>query len=333
MLFFFYGPDSFRVKRKVDAIIAGYKAKHKSGMNFRYFDFSQTGELDELKNFLGAFSMFQEKKLAVVENIFEADEDILAGFAEYLKKEGVFKTAESFLVVPQLLELNNDKKKKQKYSIKEGGAKNLFSLLTSKESQSEEFEFISGAKLEQWIKKEVERIGGKIELLAARKLIEFAGADLWRLQNEIGKLAAYKNGEAITEGDIEEMVESKIETDIFKMIDALAARNKILAFKHLHRHLARGESEIYILTMLAYQFRNLILVKSEVEKGSQFGALAKKIKMHPFVLRKTFDQSKNFSFAALENIYEKLMETDIAVKSGRLESQAALDLLVAEIAG
>ncbi|KKS68910.1 MAG: polymerase III, delta subunit protein [Parcubacteria group bacterium GW2011_GWA1_42_7] len=251
-------------------------------------------ELDELKNFLGAFSMFQEKKLAVVENIFEADEDILAGFAEYLKKEGVFKTAESFLVVPQLLELNNDKKKKQKYSIKEGGAKNLFSLLTSKESQSEEFEFISGAKLEQWIKKEVERIGGKIDLNAARKLIEFAGADLWRLQNEIGKLAAYK---------------------------------------HLHRHLARGESEIYILTMLAYQFRNLILVKSEVEKGSQFGALAKKIKMHPFVLRKTFDQSKNFSFPALENIYEKLMETDIAVKSGRLESQAALDLLVAEIAG
>jgi DNA polymerase-3 subunit delta len=75
------------------------------------------------------------------------------------------------------------------------------------------------------------------------------------------------------------------------------------------------------------------LVKSEVERGSQFPALAKKIKMHPFVLRKTFDQSKNFSFQALKNIYEKLAQTDMAVKSGRLESRAALDLLVAEIAG
>lgn len=333
MLFFFYGSDSFRIKQKVNAVVAEYKAKHKSGMNFRCFDFSREEEFEELKNFFGAFSMFQEKKLGIVANLFEAEGEVLFRLAEYLKKEGILKTAENFLVVEQILEFNADKKKKEKYSFKDENAKKIFSLLTSRDSQSQEFDLLTGSKLEQWIKNEAERNGGRIGISAARKLIEFAGADLWRLQNEIAKLAAYKSGEAIADRDIEEMVESKIEADIFKMVDALAARNKTAAFKHLHRHLARGESEIYILTMLAYQFRNLVLVKSETEKGSQFPALAQKIKMHPFVLRKTFDQSKNFSFSALKNIYEKLMETDIAVKSGRAEPQAALDLLVAEIAG
>jgi DNA polymerase-3 subunit delta len=55
--------------------------------------------------------------------------------------------------------------------------------------------------------------------------------------------------------------------------------------------------------------------------------------MHPFVLRKSFDQAKNFSFSALKKIYSRLAEIDIAIKSGRIEPRVALDLMVQEIAG
>lgn len=101
----------------------------------------------------------------------------------------------------------------------------------------------------------------------------------------------------------------------------------------MHRHLARGESEIYLLTMLIYQFFNLILVKDQIERGAQFQSLGKKIKMHPFVLRKTFEQSKGFTFPVLKKIYERLLEIDLGIKSGKIEAQAALDLVVGEIAG
>jgi len=153
------------------------------------------------------------------------------------------------------------------------------------------------------------------------------------MQNEIEKLINFKSGKTITEADVEELVKAKIDSDIFKTIDALASRNKLTAFKLLHQHLSQGESEIYLLSMLAYQFRNLLLVKSQLEQGTQFQSLGKKINLHPYVLRKSFDQSKSFSLAALKKIYERLAEIDLGIKSGQMESRVALDLIVGEITG
>ena len=85
--------------------------------------------------------------------------------------------------------------------------------------------------------------------------------------------------------------------------------------------------------MLVYQFRNLLLVKSEIERGVQFQALAQTIKLHPFVLRKSFEQGRGFTLMALKRIYERLLELDVATKSGRIDAQVALDLVVGEITG
>ncbi|MBU2036852.1 DNA polymerase III subunit delta, partial [Patescibacteria group bacterium] len=69
----------------------------------------------------------------------------------------------------------------------------------------------------------------------------------------------------------------------------------------------------------------------EIERGVQFHSLAKTVKLHPYVLRKSFEQGKGFTFPALKKIYERLLELDIAIKSGRIEPQVALDLVVGEI--
>lgn len=331
MVFFFYGADSFRIRQKVNSIIEGYQAKHKSGLNFGKFDFGETEALDKLKNFLDSSSMFAEKKLAVVTGLFLAGKDIQEDFLEYLKKSDILKTQDNFLVVAQELVLAEDKRSKQKYVLK--NSQELFKALTNKNAKTEEFDFLVGVKLEAWIKKEAEQAGAKIEPGAARKLAASIGADLWQMKNEIDKLAAFVSGKIINEKMVDDMVKAKVASDIFKTIDALASRNRQAALSLLHRHLSQGESEIYLLSMLVYQFRNLVLVKSEIERGAQFQALAKTIKLHPYVLRKSFEQGKGFSFPALKKIYERLLELDIAIKSGRIEPQVALDLVVNEITG
>jgi DNA polymerase-3 subunit delta len=234
-------------------------------------------------------------------------------------------------VVKQELARNEERKNGQKYAL--GDNKDFFKKLTSSLAKNEEFDLLTGAKLENWIKKETEENNAKIEPAAIRRLAASVGPDLWQMANEISKLALFCDGRIIGEKDINALVRAKIESDIFKTIDALAAKNKKAALEFLHRHLARGESEIYLLTMLIYQFRNLILVKDQIERGAQFQSLGKKIKMHPFVLRKTFEQSKGFTFPVLKKIYERLLEIDLGIKSGKIEAQAALDLVVGEIAG
>jgi len=330
MVYFFYGEDDFRLKQKINSVVAGYQAKHKSGFNFGYFDLTQEGEWKKLKNFFDSYSMFAEKKLAVVKDLFDVRKDIKEKFLEYLKASGILKTTESFLVVGQKLERSAERKSKD-YVLEDN--KDLFKKLISKAVNAEEFNFLSGVKLEVWIKKQVQERGGQIEAVAVKKLAAFAGSDLWRVSNEIDKLISYKNSKLILAADIDELVGAKIENDIFKTVDALANRNKQMALSLLHRHLAEGESEIYLLSMLIYQFRNLLLVKSEIERGAQFQSLTKTIKLHPYVLRKSFEQSKRFTLLALKRIYERLLELDIAIKTGRIEALVALDLVVGEITG
>ena len=76
MVYFFYGEDDFRLKRKISSVAAEYQAKHKSGFNFGYFDLAQEGEWEKLKNFFDSYSMFAEKKLAVVKDLFDVGKDI-----------------------------------------------------------------------------------------------------------------------------------------------------------------------------------------------------------------------------------------------------------------
>jgi DNA polymerase-3 subunit delta len=330
MVYFFYGADSYRIRQKVNKVIESYQAKHKSGLNFGRFDFAEE-DFSKVKNFLESYSMFEEKKLAVLENLFGAGAETLEKFTDFLEKSDIVKTADNFLVIAQELEVSAERRAKEKYILR--GGKESFKKLTAKNIEAEEFDFLGGVKLENWVNKEVAGQGGKISAEAVKKITVYVGADLWQMQNELGKLISFKGGKTITGADIDSLVKAKIENDIFKTIDALAARNKTAALKFLHRHLAEGESEIYLLGMLVYQFRNLLLVKDQIERGTPVYGLEKKLKLNPFVLRKSFEQSKNFSLGVLKKIYERLLEIDLDIKSGRVEAKAALDLVISEIAG
>lgn len=333
MLYFFYGADAWRMRQKVNELMAKYQAKHQSGLNFGRFDFSQEENFEPFKNFLEAYSMFAEKKLAVVENCFEASATVKESFLALIERGDILKTEEKFVVVVQEMKLNEDRKKKEKYVLKDELVKKLFAKLTGQKINQEEFNLLTGTKLESWITQAVQKLGGQIETSAVKKLAAYVGSDLWQLSNEVNKLVNFKVEQSIAEQDIDTLVRAKIESNIFKTIDALASRQKAVAFKMLHQDLTQGESVIALLGMLVYQFRNLLLVKSQIEQGVPFYNLERKLGLHPFVLRKTYEQSKNFSLPALKKIYERLAEIDLAIKSGQIEPQIALDLVVGEITG
>ena len=90
------------------------------------------------------------------------------------------------------------------------------------------------------------------------------------------------------------LVKSKIDTDIFKTVDALARGDKKTALKLLHDHLESGEDPFYLLSMYFYQFRNLVKVKPLAEKNMSPAEITSKLKMHPFVARKSLEQAQEF---------------------------------------
>jgi DNA polymerase-3 subunit delta len=315
MIIFLYGPDTFRSNQKLKEIAEEYKAKHKSGLNFQSFDWSAT-VLGEIKNILSSVSMFDEKKLVIVKNA------CVAAKTEQEELMGILEEKKVLLdgsVIVVFYEVNKPEKSE------------LFSWLVKHVKMSECFESLTGAKLINWVKKEIEKAGSQIQASALEKLISSVGLDLWQMQNEINKLVSYKVNKLITEEDIDLLVRSKYDPNIFATIDALAARNKNLAYKLMHQHLEQGENEIYILTMFVYQFRNLLQIKSLIDAGIQSNMLAKKTGLHPFVIKKSWSQLRNFSQDVLKKIYERLLQIDVSIKKGKMEPQTALDLIVGEI--
>ena len=303
------------MREKLKEIIRHYKEIHKSGLNLDYFDCQKEsdGEIfNDFKNGIRQTSMFKEKKLAVITNPFSD-----SGF-----KEKFLKDAKDFLKSEDIILLYQEGK------IKENDT--LFKFL-KKNTKLQEFSLLGGLKLKEWIKKEFEKNKAKIEPRALEILVEYIGNDLWRMANEIKKLVSFKPKQIIKAEDVRILVRSKIETDIFKTIDAIAQKNKKQALELLHKHLEKGDSPLYLLSMINYQFRNLLIVKDFLEKYKPYNVILKKSGLHPFVVKKSYYQCQKFSFQELKKIYQKIFQADLDIKTGRIESEMALDLLITEI--
>jgi len=307
MIILLHGQDSYRSREKLNEIINRYKASHKNELNLRRLE-GRDLDFQDFKNEFQIVPMFKEKKLLILNNVFSNK----SFQEEFLKNSDKLTNSEHVVVF---------------YEDKEAAGNDALFKFLKKHAKVQEFQMLSPQKLRNWLKKEFSKRQADVALTAIDKLAEFVGDNLWQLSNEVKKLSAFKKGGRVEVKDVELLVKPKINTDIFKTIDAIALRRKSQALDLLHRHLEKGDNPLYLLTMINYQFRNILEVKDLLEKGKPLS----RCKLHPFVVRKSFQQAQRFSFQELKKIYRKIFEADYNIKTGKLEPQTALDLLIAEI--
>jgi DNA polymerase-3 subunit delta len=83
--------------------------------------------------------------------------------------------------------------------------------------------------------------------------------------------------------------------------------------------------------MISYQFRNLLTIKELQDAQIPYNLIAKRSGLHPFVVQKSSYLCNQFSFLQLKKIYRKIFQVDSDIKTGKIEPETALDLLLAEI--
>ncbi len=312
MIYFIYGEDSYRAKKKLEEIVDGYKKVHKSGLNLIYVDAKSSDFKDFYSNFK-ITSMFAEKKLVILKNVFADKGKFQEEFLEDIENlEGL----KDIVVIYE----NNAPDQRTKF----------FKAL-QKYAKCQEFNCLTPANLRKWIACEFANKKANIDIMAADLLADFVKTDLWRLSNEIEKLSNYKAGGTVEREDIELLVKPNIESDIFKTIDALASKNKKQALHLLHKHLEGGDNTLYLLSMIAYQFRNLLIIKELQDARVPYPMIAKKSGLHPFVVQKSSYLCNQFSMEQLKKIYQKIFQVDLDIKTGKVEAETALDILVAEV--
>jgi DNA polymerase-3 subunit delta len=271
----------------------------------------ESNTFGDFKDKIEVASMFKEKKLIILENAF-SNQDFIEKFLKYKKTFGNN-------IILFFEEGHIDTKN------------SLFKFL-KKNAKLQEFSLFGGEKLKNWIKKEFQRCKVEISPVAIQTLINFVGNDLWQLSNEIEKLASFKGeGKKIKDEDVLLLVKPKIETGIFQTIDAIAERKKNKALTLIHQHLEKGDSPQYLLSMINFQFRNLLEIKDMVEKNRPYYVILKKSNLHPYVVKKSYQQAQKFSLSQLKKIYQRIFQVDLAIKTGKIMPELALDLLITEI--
>lgn len=291
MIRFLYGQDTYRSRQELKRIIEEYKKANPDWLDFFRIDCNDEDAFQKIREAVDTISMFNQEKLIVLENL---QEELL----DFFKKRDL-KNVE--IVV---WDEKPDKRSK------------LFKFL--QKTKAKEFKPLQGSHLKDWIKDYVDEQKGGIESPAIDKLIEYIGSDLWRLSNEINKLLNYSK--TIKNEDIELLVKPEIDLNIFNLVDALGYKDKNKALKLFKQYLEKGEDESYLLSMFIYQIRNLIKIKT-----------GGKLNMHYFVIQKSRQQARNFSFEDLKKIYHQLLTIDLDIKTGRTDSKTALELFLVSL--
>lgn len=307
MLLLLYGEESFLRSRKLQDIKERYCSLRK-GSYVRVFDCVQADMGEILQEIRGA-SLFQEKKLIILENPFSSIE-VAKKLQAY--KDELAKTSQTVVF-------------SQEGSVEE---KNPLFLFLKERGKTQEFVLLSGKRLQSWISQEFLRYGAKVLPEVQNALAQTAGNDLWRLSNEVAKLAAYSMGSSLTKQNIEDLVESALEPEVFATIDAISARRAAQALALLAEHEKHGDQPLRILATIGFQFRALASVKEMAEQGFSYDSIVKKTKLHPYVVKKALGATKNFSLPELIKGLRRIFDIELGLKTGSMEPSRALSWFV-----
>ncbi len=160
-------------------------------------------------------------------------------------------------------------------------------------------------------------------------LLSKTGDDMENIRSELDKLISYTLGrDVITAQDVEAICTTQLTNKIFEMIGAISSRKVQRAMELYEDLLLLREPPMRILFLIARQFNQLLTIKDMAGKGVAKAEIASGLKLPPFVVGKLLTQSRAFTREQLLSYLELCVETEEAVKQGRLQDRLAVEILI-----
>ncbi|KAB3530734.1 DNA polymerase III subunit delta [Alkaliphilus serpentinus] len=194
-------------------------------------------------------------------------------------------------------------------------------------------------ELETWIIKYFQKRGKTLPQKDSMTLVsnlDYIGRNatqsLLDIENEMNKIIAYVGDkERIEMQDIEDISVFKHQSDIFKLLDAIGAKNLKEAMVGVTDILDGGETVFKLMATIVNQTKNILMVKLLMEEGYNSKMIATKIGIHPYVASKAATHSKGFTVSRLKELLNKALEMEYMIKSGKINDRLAFEILIMEL--
>ncbi|HUZ93166.1 MAG TPA: hypothetical protein VNG29_04190 [Candidatus Paceibacterota bacterium] len=247
MIIFLVGPDDYRRAEKKRWFAAEFKKKYPEAAS-GIFDFEEADGIARFENFGRGESLFEPKKLAIIENLYEADEKKAA------------KILDPFVNKKSTTILCSERKSPNK----------ALQFLLEKPSVVQEFPNLTGAEWPAFIRAEARKHGAPLDPDALQFLAQVYAGQSWGLVTELDKLASL--GKTVSRGDLEAF-DLEVAPNYFAVLNSLKSqevKNRLWALEKLF---ATGDPPPKIFNMLASQWKEKIPALAAYDLAVKSGKL------------------------------------------------------------
>ena len=328
MLYILLGQDDFSLRLALEKIKTGVGDQTLQATNTTTLAGQQL-TLDELRTVCETAPFLAERRLVIVNGLLERFEPKskvkCQGRKRTANQQNEYKLFSSYITqIPDSTTL----------VLIDGriGSNNPLLKELSAKAEIKSFPLLKNDRLQRWIERRVKQEGGSISAEAVNLLAKFIGSDLWVMASEINKLVLFTSGRRIEEEDVKQLASRAQEVNVFAMVDAILESRVGVAEQLLQRLLEDGAAPAYLLVMLSRQVRMIVQAKelknqrkSDAEIQNKLGLTAE------FALRKVLGQADRYPMKQIVEVYHKLLETDLYIKTGKYDGELALNLLVADL--
>jgi DNA polymerase-3 subunit delta len=323
-IYLFHGDDEFAINQELAKMQSRLGDATTAEMNTTHLD-GRSLNLDELVRAARSMPFIAERRLVILT-------DPLGGLKsqkdrERFKKEltQIPETTALVLVINRSLQGKNGQPHwLQKYLQEQAGR-----------AYQREYALPRGPQMARWIQSKAKERGGEIAYQAADRLSALVGGDPRLAAQEVEKLLAFVNySRPVEVDDVQYLTPDSAQLEDFALVNALRDGDQRQALGVLHKML-ETDDPLQIFGSITYQFRLLLLARTAMDEGlleqKVVDQLTKHLGVHPYPARLAAQQARQFSLTSLENIYRSLLNFDIAIKSGQVEGDVALDLFITNL--
>lgn len=305
-IYLLYGEEAYLRKQYRDRLKKALLPEDDS-MNYHYFD-GKDISVGEVIDLAETMPFFADRRVIVIENsgLFKHGGESMA---DYLKEPA---QTVSFVFV----EAEIDKRSK------------LYKAVSTKGS-AVEFPTQNEATLKKWVLGMIKKENKQISEMTLNYFLEKTGTDMENIRKELEKLMCYcMDMESVTVEAVEDICTHQVSNHIFDMINAVADKKQKKALDLYYDLLALKEPPMRILFLIARQFNILFQVKELKGKGYDNKRIGEKISLPPFIAGKYVIQASKFRSMDLRKALEDCVETEEAVKTGRMNDRMSIELLI-----
>lgn len=276
-------------------------------MNYHYYE-GKNISIGEVIDQAETLPFFAQKRLIMIENsgFFKSGGDALA---DYLKEPA---PAAYFVFV----ETEMDKRSRLYKTVQSKGC-------------AVEFAVQDETTLKRWILGMVKKENKKISEQTLEFFLDKTGTDMENIRREIEKLFCYcLDKDAITAADIDAVCTRRLGNHIFDMVGAIADKQQKKALELYYELLAQKEPPMRIMFLIARQFNLLLQVKELRGKGYSNKIIGEKVGLPGFVAGKYVTQVSRFKTEEIRDALKVCVETEEAVKTGRMNETMGVEMLI-----